>query len=456
MKNATFEEILPFTDSQKFFRGGAFECSAESMHVYGYRLCGEFDANLAEMLWREIVAAYPSLRTSLHVLAPNRTFQVVHGQAEPVVRVFDLTHLSPEEQERVVEEYQSMDSVLPFDWHSPPLIRLAVHKLNAAESILSITIDHLIFDGWSLGLAIRDFLEGHDALRSGQAWNLEPKPSVRDYIEWHKRADSSQALLWYRNKLGGMAAQKLPFVECREWPDEICASEVCFLPFTEEEDRILHEGANRMGVTLYVVFQAAWSLILSQCQENESAYFISTASSRPAGVPGIQSMFGLLLGVIPHHFHCPRTSSVGDWLDGIRAYQVESMDYHFVPPRDIIAIQEELAPRSQTSCLVFQNMDTGVEPEKAEEKRLTIAYGGLVTRSNYPLVVSAQIQPALQLSLMYDARIFAEQKIVDVAELLKRLMLQLGRDREATLAAVCESRPVAAMLQEIAQSVGAL
>ncbi len=86
------------------------------------------------------------------------------------------------------------------------------------------------------------------------------------------------------------------------------------------------------------------------------------------------------------------------------------MQYHFVPPGDVVGIQKELAPLAQTCCLVFQNMDTGTGREPDSPGGVTVSAGGLVSRSGYPLVVGAQVHSGLQLSLMYDPRLFSRSE----------------------------------------------
>lgn len=447
------EDILPLTACQEFFLAGESASSIDSIHVYGYRLAGKVDPDIARRVWSEIVAAYPSLRTSLHILSPGRAFQVIHHAAQPEFRFFDLRHMPRGEAEAEVARYQEADSAVLFDWRVPPLLRIALHRLADEESILSITIDHLIFDGWSLGLAIRDFLTGCAVLAAGGCWHAPAAASIREYLLWHRRQDVQGAVDWFRNAMRDVPSQRLPFVECPRWPDRICATEVHFLPLTEEEARHLNDGAQRLGVTLYALFQGAWALILSHCQKGERAYFLSTSASRPADLPGVESLFGLLLGVLPHCLPCAGASRVGDWLRRIRAYQVEAMQYHFVPPGDVVGIQKELAPLAQTCCLVFQNMDTGTGREPDSPGGVTVSAGGLVSRSGYPLVVGAQVHSGLQLSLMYDPRLFSRVRIVSLAELLKAVMLALPGREDACLGDVCALEGIRGGLREVAASV---
>lgn len=444
------EDILPLAPGQKLFMGSESKSHESSIHVYGYRLTGDVDSLVVKDVWDKIVAAFPSLRTSLHVLPHGRAFQVVHSEVDEVPYAFeDLRHLPRSERDEVVKAYQEKDSKKLFDWHVPPLARVALHRLDDRESVMTITIDHLIFDGWSLGLAIHAFLDGCETLSKGEPWNPPVAPSMRDYIEWHGRQDTAGALAWFRNHLDGLHAQRIPFAKSGDWPDDICADKSHFLSLTEEENLRLQEGAKRAGVTLYVLLQGAWSLILSHCQEEYRAFFIATIASRPAAVHAVDSTFGLMLGIMPHNYSCGKDETVGQWLDMIRAYQVEAMNYHYVEPHDIITLYESLAPFARPTCMVFQNMDTGTENDTQKSQGITVSPGGVVSRSNYPLVLAAQPVPTLLLSFMYDDRIVYGQDVEKLAQLLKRLMLALTEDRGGTLSDVCSKGRIGVMMDEV-------
>lgn|GEM_PF-5386454 len=431
---AAIEDILPFTACQRFFLGGLTlpEVRNRNLLQYSYIVEGPLEEGEARTAWQAIVDAHPALRTSLHMQSLSQPFQVIHKQAKVRFIYDDLSHIDEARRGSVVRKFQQLDAVKPFDWHSPSLMRVALHKTAERRFILTVTIDHMIFDGWSLGLAIHDFLATCGRLQRGEAPDLAVAPSVRGYLQWQRGQDTRAALDWYRQRLADIEGQRLPFARPVEDPAKVCARELFFLQFTDEEDERLNRGAKRLGVTLNVLFQGAWALLLSRFQMHPQAYFVTSVTSRPSEVPGIQRVFNLLLGIIPYSLDCAGGLNVRQWLDDIHSYQMTSMDFHHVPPEDILALGSKLPPLPLTSCLVFQNMDTGETHTPAGEA-LSIRADDAIGRANAALVISAFPLPRFRLSFLYDSTVIDSASLGHIAGMLRNVMLELTGDEGRTL-----------------------
>lgn len=429
------EDILPLTPCQRFFLGDSSyqEARKKNLLQYSYVIEGKIDAETAQAAWQAVVDAHPALRTSLHMVGVSQPFQVIHRKAVVRFAYEDMQELDEEARDGAVRLWQEKDALVPFDWCSPSLLRVMLHRVAERRYVLTLTVDHMIFDGWSLGLAIRDFVEACTMLCRSELPQLSVSPSVREYLLWQKRQDSQEALAWYKERLSGAPSQRLPFATPAAEPENVCARDLFFLHFTEEEDRQFTEGVKRLGVTQNVLFQGAWALLLARSQGDRQAYFLTSVTSRPSEVPDIHKVFNLLLGIVPYCVDCSGERQVSDWLDDLHAYQVKSLEYHHVPPREILGAQQGLPPLPLTSFLVFQNMDTGeTEQDKAEEG-LTIRADDAIGRSNSALVIAAFPSPRFHCSFLYDSTIIDTPSLERLADMLRRVMLELTVDAERTL-----------------------
>jgi hypothetical protein len=184
------EDILPLTACQEFFLAGESASSIDSIHVYGYRLAGKVDPDIARRVWSEIVAAYPSLRTSLHILSPGRAFQVIHHAAQPEFRFFDLRHMPRGEAEarspahrRRIRPSGSIGASHAVAHRAARSARRGKHSEHH--------IDHLIFDGWSW-IGDRDFSGMRGAGRR-RVWTCAPGRFDRGVLLWHRTAGRAGA-----------------------------------------------------------------------------------------------------------------------------------------------------------------------------------------------------------------------------------------------------------------------
>lgn len=448
--SSILEDILPLTPIQEFFLDGGSCSTPVNILLYGYRLEGDLDPLQAQKNWQDIVDTFPSLRTSLHVLEPGRAFQAIHRHAALPWYYEDLSLLPPVEKEEKIYEYQRHAAGTLFDWLSPPLLKVALHKLGDREWMMTVVMDHMIFDGWSLGLAMNAFLSACSGMGPT---NIHPAPSIASFSLWQKSQDHAAAMDWFAKYLDNIPDQKLPFASQAPWPSEIMAEDMIFLRLTDKEEERITNGAKKLGITTYTLFQGAWALILSRCQEEKSAYFLSSVAVRPSSVPGIEQIFGLLLGVIPICLRCQDGVKCASWLEELRTYQVESMDYNYASPGELASFQKKTRPGAQISCMVFQNMDTGEREATTDANMLRIAGGGTISRSGYALVVGGLPHQGLTLSFMYDKRIFSKQGVEKLATLFRQTMLSLSNCADATLEQLCNAPELAPLLDEACRTV---
>src|ERR1051325_1469431 len=82
-------------------------------------------------------------------------------------------------------------------------MRLAVIKTDDDESLFIWTSHHLLLDGWSLPIVLRDVLTAYHKLRRGESSAVKPGRSYRDYINWIKQQDLQTAENFWRRLLKG-------------------------------------------------------------------------------------------------------------------------------------------------------------------------------------------------------------------------------------------------------------
>ena len=80
-----------------------------------------------------------------------------------------------------------------FNLSTPPLMRLALVRLGSDSYRFVWTHHHLLLDGWSGALLLREVFNAYEALRRGEQMRVEPRRPFRDYIAWLDRQDLSKA-----------------------------------------------------------------------------------------------------------------------------------------------------------------------------------------------------------------------------------------------------------------------
>src|SRR5882724_6302793 len=134
---------------------------------FGYRLRGPLAVTALEDSFNEVIKRHEGLRTTFSV-KDGEPVQFIHPGLEINLKLTDLCHLGGEERENKALALASEEAVKPFDLSRLPLIRARLFKLAEAEHVLIINAHHIIADGMSLGLLLRELDVFYQAFTSGE------------------------------------------------------------------------------------------------------------------------------------------------------------------------------------------------------------------------------------------------------------------------------------------------
>ncbi|GIV97579.1 MAG: hypothetical protein KatS3mg057_2236 [Herpetosiphonaceae bacterium] len=179
------------------------------------RFKGPLDCRALEQGLNAVVERHEILRTTFGSLN-GEPFQIIHPHRDTPLPVIDLQHLPPEEREAAARRLLEEEASRPFDLAAGPLLRAQILRLGPDEHIFQATMHHIISDGWSMGIFIREFFELSDAAAHGRPPQLPPLPiQYADYALWQRRWLESGALAshqdyWIEQLAGAPTLLELP------------------------------------------------------------------------------------------------------------------------------------------------------------------------------------------------------------------------------------------------------
>jgi Condensation domain len=239
--------------------------SAHNLQV-GLRLRGHLNRNALERTLAEIVNRHDTLRTRFE-LDETQLSQVVLPHCTVELPLEDLSHL--DESCRYAEAYAlaASHAEAPFDLSQVPLFRFTLIRLAPDDYILTCVLDHIISDGWSMGLFVQELTALYEALSTGRASPVAPLlVQYGDYASW-QRGWLTGALLdtqidYWRKKLHG-APPVLHLAANRARPGSQAfegASQALTVPTRLVQD--LKHLAAQHDATLFMIAFAAFTVLL--------------------------------------------------------------------------------------------------------------------------------------------------------------------------------------------------
>nr|MDQ3804074.1 condensation domain-containing protein [Acidobacteriota bacterium] len=233
-----------------------------------FRFRGQLGVTALERTLNEIMRRHKALKTSF-VAIDGQPVQIIDESVTLSLPVTDLTHLPAEGREAEARRLAAEEARRPFDLSSAPLLRASLLRLSDEEHVALLTMHHIVSDGWSMGVLVREVAALYEAFSRGDSSPLEELPiQYADYAVWQRERLQGDALerqmQYWREQLGG----DLPVLELptdRPRPavqSHRGAHEIVKLP--AELAEALKELSRREGATLYMTLLAAFQLLLSR------------------------------------------------------------------------------------------------------------------------------------------------------------------------------------------------
>ena len=230
------------------------------------RIVGQLDVTALGRSLNEIVRRHESLRTAFVVL-DEQPAQVVDTAVHLTIPVEDLTRHAAPERNTELQRLMKEEVRAPFDLRQSPLIRSRLLRLQADEHLLLLTMHHIISDGWSIGIIIRELAVLYDAFRHGRTSPLEDlKIQYADYATWQRKHLSGEILdqelsYWKQQLNGTLPVLELPSKRARSAQQTFRAA-LLNLSIPSRLTEKLNELAHEEEGTLFMVLLAAFNLLL--------------------------------------------------------------------------------------------------------------------------------------------------------------------------------------------------
>ncbi|MEP7342690.1 MAG: amino acid adenylation domain-containing protein [Acidobacteriota bacterium] len=230
------------------------------------RLTGPVDLSAMERALNEVVRRHEVLRTSFPEIA-GRVVQLIQKPQPVPLAMTDLTEWPASEREAQAARLCASEAFQPFDLSSVPLLRALVLKLAPQDHIFLLTTHHIVFDGWSLGVLLREVSTLYEACLRGEASPLPELPvQYADYAAWQREYLKDEVmerqLAYWRGQLAGApAALELPLDRPRPpIQSHRGASQRMSLPSELAEK--MRQVCRAVGATPFMLFLAAFKTLL--------------------------------------------------------------------------------------------------------------------------------------------------------------------------------------------------
>lgn len=433
------EDVYPLSPLQQGLLFHALHDSGSGIYVQQLTcvISGDLDVEAFCRSWQTVLDRHPTLRTEIAAVGPERHLQVVRQGVRVPVELREL-ELAPEEWPEHAAEHLRRERQAGFDLERAPLMRIVLFRLAEGVHRLTWSHHHLILDGWSIPMLLRELFTQYLALRGDAAAPaLEERRPYRDYVEWLAAQDLARAERFWRRSLAGFRTPTpLAFDRSVRDPRAVSTEHgVVEAGLSERATEKFRRLVKEHRVTPNTVVQGSWALLLSRYSGRQDVLFGAVSGGRPPTLAGAERMIGVFVNSVPVRIAVDPRAHLVAWLEEIQSQQVKAREYEFAPLLKVKGWSEVPAGLSLfETIMAFENYPVDEVLREQEAAGLTVSDVQFVERTNYPLSLSVIPDRRLRLRMVFDSGRLDRSSVVRMADHLTTLLEAMGERPESTLA----------------------
>ncbi len=304
----------------------------------------------------QVIRRHQVLRTSFSTVE-GRPVQVIEKPSSFRLPLIDLQTLPPFQRDAAVRQLARDETQRPFDLARGPLVRACLFRLEQTTHLLALTLHHIVTDGWSMAILIREISALYASFCTSEPAPLAPLPlQYADYALWQQRwlqgAELEAQLTYWRTQLAGSPAMlELPTDHPRPAVQSFRgATQALHIP--KAVASALQSLSRREGVTLFMTLLAAFQVLLYR-YSGQSDIVVGTPIANRHRLE-VEELIGFFVNTLVLRGDLAGNPPFRSLLARVREVTLQAYAHQDVPFEKLV---EELQPqRSLSHTPLFQVM----------------------------------------------------------------------------------------------------
>jgi amino acid adenylation domain-containing protein len=399
------------------------------------RLLGSLNVEVLEQSINEIIRRHEVLRTTF-ANVNGTPAQVIAESLSLSLAVIGLDNSPRAASEQAVRESEAIELCKQeirqsFDLSKGPLVRATLFRLSDDHNILLIVLHHIIFDGWSKRILIKELATLYEALSKGEQASKLPELTIQyaDYAVWQRQSlqdESSQAQLSYwRQQLDA----DLPVLDLpTDYPRPAVQSfrgEAQYITVPEGLAEALKALSRREKVTLAMTVLAAFKILLHRYTGSQEIVVGAPIAGRNR--TEVENLIGCFLNTLVLRTSLSGEPSFRELLQRVREMMLGAYSNQDLPLEILLQELQTRREASRTPMFqVFFNM-LNLPDDRFDLPCLTIEsflIDEVESKFDLTLYVKEQSNQ-IQLISVYNADLFEKARVSELLDQLKRLLEQI-------------------------------
>jgi amino acid adenylation domain-containing protein len=276
--------LLSYSQQRLWFIDQLEPASATYNMPAAIRIQGPLNAVALEQAFSEIIRRHESLRTSFPSI-DGRPLQSISSVSTLFIHIVNLCHINNDIAQQLVTSLAGQEAQRPFNLSTGPLLRVKLLRLSESDHVALVTMHHIISDGWSMSVFVREMMSLYDSLTSGEQSKLEElEIQYADFAAWQRERLQGEMLkqeleYWTEALKGAPTVIEMPTDKARpavasgrgEWEA---------VEFDEELSERLREMSREQSVTMFMTLLVGLEILLCRYSRQEEVLIGTPIANR--------------------------------------------------------------------------------------------------------------------------------------------------------------------------------
>ncbi|MCV0386551.1 MAG: amino acid adenylation domain-containing protein, partial [Nitrobacter sp.] len=323
-------------------------------HIRGaLNLSGELDADAWRQSLDRLFARHEALRSVFRVVGGQPRVELLPSDEHLPVLEHDLR--GRDDLEHEVAHLCREESVRPFDLSAGPLIRARLIRTSEKAYLFLLTQHHIISDGWSMNVFVRELCALYRALTAGADDPLPPlQIQYPDYAAWQRKWLAGDRLerqvdYWRQALAGAPVAIELPTDRPRS-PERSFAGATLPVEIDRDLTQAIRRFSQKHGTTAFMTVLAAWAAVLSRLSGQTDLVIGTPIANR--NKREIEGLIGFFVNMLAIRVDLSGAPDVAELLRRVRATALAAQDHQDLPFEQLVEVIQP--PRRLEHPPVFQ------------------------------------------------------------------------------------------------------
>jgi amino acid adenylation domain-containing protein len=411
LNNKSIDDILALTSMQEgmlfhYLRAPESDIYLEQLSL---EISGKIDTQLFKKAWNFVIKTNEMLRAVFRWEEVDNPVQIILNEHQLRPRYYDFTSMEANKKKTHVKETKTGDRKEKFDLREVPF-RVTLCKLDEEKYEMIISNHHILYDGWSTGIILKEFLIAYDSLVEGEKFQIPEKTRFKEFVKQVRNQDLKRQEIFWRNYFAGFEAQAGISIRHRREKD-IPVTGNYGIRLAQALTSKIENFVKVRKITSASFFYTIWGLLLQKYNNTNDVIFGTTVSGRSAKVKGIEEIVGLFINTLPLRVRANSNEKAEDLIYRID-YDLKVKEEYEVTSLVDIKEFSELSHNQELfdSIVIMENypLDSQLMPRN---KKLSINSYSMVETTHYDLTLSIKMLDGIELVFIYNKRVFDKDTI---------------------------------------------